>query len=176
MIKKHLSLPAKPEARFDRRDKGKGKGKPHHGHSRPALNVDAEYTDDEADEDDEDLEDQEPPEQDVHMNEYDEDDDHEDEIDSEEEVILDAFYQGFKAKNKQGQKPEKGGKGKKYDKSRNKANSRCVDCGGTGHWKGDAACPKVQSGETPPFVPKKKERDVGVVEAADGFGARVHQF
>ena len=47
-----------------------------------------------------------------------------------------------------------------------------MDCGGRGHWKGDAACPKVQSGETPPFVPKKKDqkgRDVGAVEADNGL-------
>ena len=35
---------------------------------------------------------------------------------------------------------------------------RCRDCGQLGHWKGDAICPKVLSGETPPYGGKSKGR------------------
>jgi hypothetical protein len=45
-----------------------------------------------------------------------------------------------------------------------KKTSRCSDCGQLGHWKGDAECPKVKSGQTP--MHKKAINWVGVLTNA----------
>ncbi|CAK0875126.1 unnamed protein product, partial [Prorocentrum cordatum] len=73
----------------------------------------------------------------------------------EEEVVLDVFYQGFKAKKKQfgrgkgrGKNTASGGRGKK--------SGVCDDCLQPGHWKGDPECPKVIAGITSPFKPGGK--------------------
>ncbi|CAK0857899.1 unnamed protein product, partial [Prorocentrum cordatum] len=86
-------------------------------------------------------------------NEYGEPDS--DAMDDEEEVVLDAFYQGFKAKKKQfgrgkgrGKNTTSGGRGKK--------SGACNDCLQPGHWKGDPECPKVIAGITSPFKPGGK--------------------
>ena len=43
----------------------------------------------------------------------------------------------------------------------------CVDCNQYRRWKGDPQCPKVQSGEVKPFVPKKRDVHVTWVGVAD---------
>ena len=71
-------------------------------------------------------------------------------MDEQEEGVLDAFYQGFKAKKRQFGRGKGKGKGAGAA-SGGKKSGKCNDCGLPGHWKGDPECPKVIAGVTAPF-------------------------
>ena len=42
--------------------------------------------------------------------------------------------------------------------TKRKTNSKCVDCKGSGHWKGDPECPKMKNGTTPQWRPNAKKK------------------
>jgi hypothetical protein len=127
----------------------------------------------EEEQDDPEDEDEEDAEQDEE-----EDDEESEDLDADAEELMQAYYQGMKAKKqlrRMGVKGKGKGKGKGSGK-RSSSSSRtdgkksgtCRDCGGKGHWRGDPECPKVQSGVTPAF--KKKQNGAFVVHAGNGAG------
>ena len=43
-----------------------------------------------------------------------------------------------------------------------KKTTKCADCGQIGHWRGDAVCPKVKAGQTPPHKGKPRVHWIGM--------------
>ena len=63
---------------------------------------------------------------------------------------------GFEPTSSRGPPTKPGQQQSPQQQDSRKLKSRCAGCGQLGHWKGDPGCPKVKSGENPPFVPKAK--------------------
>ena len=114
--------------------------------------------------------DQEDGEHDEEDNDGNDDDDPEDAQEFTEQEAKEAFLAGWRAKKKMSdQRKQRGFLGApRSDRAEpsqsspgrvdaRKTNSRCADCKGLGHWRGDPECPLVQSGQVPKFEkPVKK--------------------
>ena len=86
--------------------------------------------------------------------------------DVDEEELKEVFAAGWKAKQKTAEvrksrgwkKPDqRGAKGGSQSTDARKKVTTCASCGKVGHWKGDAECPNVQSGQDPPHQKKVNE-------------------
>ena len=114
--------------------------------------------------------DQEDGEHDEEDNDGNDDDDPEDTQEFTEQEAKEAFLAGWRAKKKTSdQRKQRGFLGvPRSDRAEpsqsspgradaRKTNSRCANCKGLGHWRGDPECPLVQSGQVPKFEkPVKK--------------------
>ena len=99
------------------------------------------------------------------------------------EELREAYAAGWRAKDKISERR----KGRNFrmeakrDDDPRKKTTTCSSCGGLGHWRGDPQCPKVKSGEDPPFKPKPKQKaNVHVVTNNPGNqqstgGMKVHE-
>ena len=149
--------------------KGRGKGRSHGSHVAAVVEdeLEAEMCDEDEDfEMDADayevyLEQQGEPEEgaeDVEGEGHDQEWSEEDAVSPEE--LREAFAAGWRAKDKISERR----KGRNFrmdakkDEDPRKKTTTCSSCGGLGHWRGDPQCPKVKSGEDPPFKPKPKQR------------------
>ena len=133
---------------------GKGKGKGKYRYSAYAVDNEENFEDDEEEEN---LEEDEG-----------EDDQEEDELGAEEtdeEAVMDAFFQAYRRSREKGKGKSRSSAPPDKSDARKK-NSTCTDCLKKGHWKGDAECEKVKSGETPLYVKKLRDgpRDTHVVD------------
>ena len=128
--------------------------------------------------------DQEEGEHDEEDNDGNEDDDPDDVQELTEQEAKEAFLAGWRAKKKTSdQRKQRGFLGaprsdraepSQFSPGRvdaRKTNSRCADCKGLGHWRGDPECPLVKSGQVPKFEkPVKKAhyvRWLGVVSKVE---------
>ena len=75
----------------------------------------------------------------------------------DEEELKEVFAAGWKAKQKtsevrksRGWRPAAKSGGKEQSTDARKRVTTCSSCGLVGHWKGDAECPNVKSGQDPP--------------------------
>ena len=98
----------------------------------------------------------------------------EEDDENEEEMMMEAYAAGWKAKARMGDKKKARGWSQPSNGnlppsiSQKKAASHCASCGQRGHWKGDPQCPNVKSGKDKPHGQVNKKPTTSSGNAGGG--------